>query len=127
MIPDFPHDIKTRLVPSKKPDVAKSLPCWLSQFIQDATKKISIWPILFLYYEESLVSSSLNSKLFRFHSAHPNLCSSAVYCCIAHTYYCRACMALIICRQLIHTLSSSLEHKKHFLSEFYLGITSAFL
>ena len=30
-------------------------------------------PILFLYYEESLVSSNLNSKLFRFHSAHPNV------------------------------------------------------
>ena len=28
-------------------------------------------PILFLYYEESLVSSNLNSKLFWFHSAHP--------------------------------------------------------
>ena len=32
----------------------------------------SLGPILFLYYEESLVSSNLNSKLFRFHSAHPN-------------------------------------------------------
>ena len=30
-------------------------------------------PILFLYYEETLVPSNLNSKLFRFHSAHPNL------------------------------------------------------
>ena len=36
-------------------------------------KTISMGPILFLYYEESLVSSNLNSKLFRFHSAHPNL------------------------------------------------------
>ena len=35
--------------------------------------KISIGPILFLYYEESLLSSNLNSKLFRFHSAHPNV------------------------------------------------------
>ena len=35
--------------------------------------KISIGPILFLYYEESLVSSNLNSKLFRFHSAHPTV------------------------------------------------------
>ena len=29
-------------------------------------------PILFLYYEESLVSSSLNSKLFRFHWVRPS-------------------------------------------------------
>ena len=32
-----------------------------------------IEPILFLYDEESLVSTNLNSKLFRFQSAHPNL------------------------------------------------------
>ena len=36
-------------------------------------KKISIGPILFLYYEESLVSSNLNSKQLRFHGAHPNV------------------------------------------------------
>ena len=29
-------------------------------------------PILHLYYEESLVSSNLNSKLFLFHSVRPN-------------------------------------------------------
>ena len=29
-------------------------------------------PILCSYYEKSLVSSNSNSKLFRFHSAHPN-------------------------------------------------------
>ena len=39
---------------------------------QVATKKI-IRPILFLYYEESLASSNLNSKLLRFHCAHPNI------------------------------------------------------
>ena len=33
----------------------------------------SIRPILFLYYEESLVSSNLNSNLLRFHCAHPNV------------------------------------------------------
>ena len=32
--------------------------------------KISIGPILFLYYEESLVSSNLNSKV-RFYGAYP--------------------------------------------------------
>ena len=30
-------------------------------------------PILFLYYEESLVSSILNSKLFRFDCVRPNV------------------------------------------------------
>ena len=34
---------------------------------QDATKKI-----LFLYYEESLVSSNLNWKLLWFHSVRPS-------------------------------------------------------
>ena len=34
------------------------------------------WPILFLYYKESLVSSNLNSKLLWFHSVRP----------IVHTY-----------------------------------------
>ena len=36
MIPDFPHNIRIRLVWLKffllRPDVALSLPCWLSQF-----------------------------------------------------------------------------------------------
>ena len=41
--------------------------------VRTQQKKISIGPILFLYYEEGLVSSNLNSKSFRFHSAHPNL------------------------------------------------------
>ena len=36
-------------------------------------KKILIGPILFLYFEESLVSSNLNSKLLWFHSVRPNL------------------------------------------------------
>ena len=36
-------------------------------------KKKSIGPILFLYYEESLVSSDLNSKQFRFHGVRPNV------------------------------------------------------
>ena len=40
-------------------------------------KKNSIGPILFLFYEESLVSSNLNSKLFRFYCVRPNL----------HTYF----------------------------------------
>ena len=36
-------------------------------------QKKSIGPILFLYYEKSLVSSNLNSKQLRFHGAHPNV------------------------------------------------------
>ena len=40
---------------------------------QDAKKKKSIGPILFLYYEESLVASNLNPKLFRFHCVRPNI------------------------------------------------------
>ena len=44
---------------------------------QDATKK-SIGPILFLYHEESPVSSNLNSNLFRFHCVRPNVDRS---CC----------------------------------------------
>ena len=39
--------------------------------ISDTTKLFLIRPILFLYYEENLVSSSLNSNLLRFHCAHP--------------------------------------------------------
>ena len=36
-------------------------------------KRKSIGPILFSCYEESLVSSNLNSIQLRFHGAHPNL------------------------------------------------------
>ena len=70
------------------PDVAKSLPCWLSQFrkatlrqpagqrlsnAREQQTKISIGPILFLYHDESMVSSNLNSKQLSFHYAHPNV------------------------------------------------------
>ena len=92
MIPDFPYAIRIRLAqlnfPLLDPDIAKSLPGWLSQFsfskLRQPTgqrrrinrtrqQKNSIRPILFLYYEESLVSSNLNSKQPRFHDAHPSL------------------------------------------------------
>ena len=39
--------------------------------IRTQQTKISIGPILFLYYEERLVSSSLNSKQLRFHGVRP--------------------------------------------------------
>ena len=50
---------------------------WNSQQGRDramsgCNKKI-IWPILSLYYEESLVSSNLNSNLLGFHCPHPKL------------------------------------------------------
>ena len=68
-------------------DVALSLPCWLSQFRKAKLRQPTgqrqsnvrmqnfflIGPILFWYYEESLVSSNLNSNLLRFHCAHPNV------------------------------------------------------
>ena len=49
------------------PDVALSLPCWLSQF--DAFNRYNV----ILYYDGSLVSSNLNSKLFCFHCVRPNV------------------------------------------------------
>ena len=68
-------------------DIAKTQPWWLSQFsfsklrqptgqrlsnVRTQQTKISTGPILFLYYEESLVSLNLNSNQLRFHGAHPN-------------------------------------------------------
>ena len=92
MITDFPHNIRIRLAQLKKnmlrPDVALSQPFLLSQFskaklrqptgqkrsnVREQQTKISIGPILFLYYEESLLSSNLNSKQLRFLCAHPNV------------------------------------------------------
>ena len=71
------------------PDVALSLPCWLSKLnfsnlrqptgqrqsnVRMQQNKFSIKPILFLHYEESLVvSSNLNSILFRFHCVRPTV------------------------------------------------------
>ena len=76
MIPDFPHNIKIRLARLKKlhPDVAKlRQPTGQRQSNVRTQQKNLIRPILFLYYEESLVSSNLNSKLLRFHCTHPNV------------------------------------------------------
>ena len=41
-----------------------------------SNKKISILQILFLCYEESLVSSNLNLKQLRFHDVRPNVSST---------------------------------------------------
>ena len=65
MTPDIPHNIRIRLAQSKKNFVVS----WRCK-IRMQQNNFSMGPILFLYYEESLVSSNLNSKLFRFHSAH---------------------------------------------------------
>ena len=43
---------------------------------QDSKKNL-IGPILFLYDEESLVLSNLNSKILRFHCTHPK---SYIHC-----------------------------------------------
>ena len=79
-----------------RPDFAKFLPCWLSQYSQVSMKRAARLTtyicskascsfnrdlrvtglILFLYYEESMVSSNLNSKQLWFHSVRP----------IVHTY-----------------------------------------
>ena len=91
MTPDFPHNIGIWLAQLKffllHPDVAMSLPCWLSQFrkaklrqptgqrlnnVRGQQKKFN-WAIIFLYHEESLVSPNLNSKKqLRFHSVRLN-------------------------------------------------------
>ena len=65
------------------PDVAKSLPTGqrLSN-VRTQQKKNSIGPILFIYYEDILVSSNLNSKQLRFHGVRPNLYT---YLSILHT------------------------------------------
>ena len=47
--------------------------------IPDFPHNISIGPILFLNYEESLVLSNLNSNLLRFHCAHPNVHSQELF------------------------------------------------
>ena len=46
----------------------------------------SIRPILFLYYEKSLVSSNLNSKLFSFHCVRPYL-HTYFKCVIRHSFF----------------------------------------
>ena len=56
------NQVCTRLATLKKKNC-----CILTLQYQDATIFFSMGPILFLYYEESLVSSNLNSKLFSFH------------------------------------------------------------
>ena len=99
MIPDFPKNkISTIDFFLLRPDVAKSLPCWLSQFrkaklrqptgqrlsnVRRHQTKISIGPILFSYYEESRVSSNLNSNLIRIHCAHPK----CFYCLLGPLEY----------------------------------------
>ena len=68
MIPGFPHSIRI----FRKAKLRQ--PTWQRQRnVRTQKTKISIRPILFLYYEESLVSSILNSKLFRFHCVRPSL------------------------------------------------------
>ena len=83
------------------PDISirsKPLPSWLSQLkfskliqptgqrlsnVRTQQRKIPIWPILFLYYEESLLSSNLNSKQLRF---HPNIYNHFSHVAIATAF-----------------------------------------
>ena len=80
-VPDFPHNIKIRLARLIFFCCVLTLLClfpvgclsflnWDSQQGRDRAtlrpNKKSIRPILFLYYEESLVSSNLNSNYFGF-------------------------------------------------------------
>ena len=82
MVPDFPHNIRLKMAQLNFFCCVLTLLClcpvgclslaflnWDSQLssVRTQQQKISIGPILFLYYEESLLSSNLNSKLFRFH------------------------------------------------------------
>ena len=67
MIPDFPHDIRIRLAQLRLSNVRMQ------------HKTISILPILFLYYEESLVSSNLNSNILWFHCVRPKLDTPALH------------------------------------------------
>ena len=98
MTPDFPNNKGSRLAQLKKemllPDVAKSLPCWLSKFrkaelrqpteqrlsnVRKQQQKNSIVPVLFLCCEESLVSSNLNSKQLLFHGVRPKVHTNSVF------------------------------------------------
>ena len=87
MIPDFPHNIRIRLARLifllLCPDVAQPLPCWLSQFRKaklrqgrdratlGRNKKIQLGQS-YSYIMENLVSSNLNSKLFKLYCVRPN-------------------------------------------------------
>ena len=91
MIPEFPQNIRIRLAKLKllflHPEVAKCLPFWMSQLIkaklrQPTGQRVSNVRVqrkkkIFFYWEESLASSNLNSKLFRFHCVRPNV---HIYC-----------------------------------------------
>ena len=63
MIPDFSHNIRIRLARLKNIFIV-SWRCSVSALL--AVSAFLIGPILFLYYEESLVSSNLNSKYLVF-------------------------------------------------------------
>ena len=54
--------------------IKKKICCVLTLLSQHTTNKKNLMgPILFLYYEESLVSSNLNSRLLWFYSVRPNV------------------------------------------------------
>ena len=74
MIPGFPHSIRIRLAGLKTFFLLPGQPTGQRQSnVRKEQNIVLIRPILFLHYEESLVSSNLNSNLLRFHCAHPNV------------------------------------------------------
>ena len=70
MIPDFPQNIFIRISLAWLNFLFVALVSALNRV--GCNKKNSTGPI-FLYYEESLVSSNLDSNLLSFHCAHPKL------------------------------------------------------
>ena len=73
MIPGFPHNIRIRLIQLKMVFCSVLMLLCLCSVTSGCI--FLIGPMLLLYYEESLVSSNLNSKLLWFHCAHLNLYS----------------------------------------------------
>ena len=73
MIPDFPHNLRIRLARLKFLSAKLRQPTGQRQSNVMTQHFFLIGPILFLYYEESQVSSNLNSKLFRFHCVRPSV------------------------------------------------------
>ena len=102
-----------------------SLPCWLSQSklrqptghrqsnVRKQRIKVSIRPTLFLYYEESLVSSNLNSSLLRFHCAHLTVHSMYQLSSFQLQNWGHTNFVVVITPVLMQWWESPFEEKKH--------------
>ena len=116
------------------PDISirsKPLPSWLSQLrfskliqptgqrlsnVRTQQRKIPIWPILFLYYEESLISSNLNSNLLWFPCFRPNI--HTVYVLHFRLKGCKFNVGLLV----IYSVSST--HQLHYYNLSKLALKS---